>query len=197
MNDRAEAEFVLGTELLIKVCDSGSLLSRARVTMARECFDVAKAYCDQFKFDDEEMPGGSGFSLASSKTKGKAKMETAYTNYKAGCADQLIGDGPPTCFFCFGSHYSTECAATKLPVYSIAQRKAFYALDSMEYNEAIKPCPFCGEQQRLEALTHNPPAEHLRIIDCIGCGACGPTAASDDEAATLWNRRADAVAGGT
>ena len=51
----------------------------------------------------------------------------------------------------------------------------------------IQPCPFCGQKDQA----------HLRVdqqngrawVQCVSCGARGPTAASPDQAEQRWSDR--------
>lgn len=51
--------------------------------------------------------------------------------------------------------------------------------------EALKPCPFCGEQQ--------PPHDDTSWVHCLGCGAESGWRPTGDEAIAAWNARADLV----
>ena len=48
-----------------------------------------------------------------------------------------------------------------------------------------KPCPHCREAERLEQRSDCGD----RYIECLECGARGPVADSEEEAAELWNNR--------
>lgn len=59
--------------------------------------------------------------------------------------------------------------------------------------EELKPCPFCGEKEKLEYQS----AASGGYIWCIGCSAYGPTDERDrdqecdiDAAHEAWNKRA-------
>jgi Lar family restriction alleviation protein len=59
-----------------------------------------------------------------------------------------------------------------------------------EPDDALLPCPFCGE--RLQSFVGNDPdsLEDMAAIRCDGCGAQGPFYTTNDEAIAAWNRRA-------
>ena len=75
MNERAEAEFELGRELFIKEvdCTDPHKSPCAGFTVAQLCTIAAKSFCDQFAFDDEQIPSGSGFSLTTSNVGARDK----------------------------------------------------------------------------------------------------------------------------
>nr|AHF24042.1 predicted protein [uncultured bacterium Contig643] len=50
----------------------------------------------------------------------------------------------------------------------------------------LKSCPFCGRDEAY----YSGMAANYRYIECSGCGASGPAAETDEEAAALWNDRA-------
>jgi len=49
----------------------------------------------------------------------------------------------------------------------------------------LKPCPFCHTVDRIMQESNC----YGRFIECLLCGARGPIARSEEEAAKLWNRR--------
>lgn len=61
-----------------------------------------------------------------------------------------------------------------------------------------RPCPYCGEENDVQAIElavlpagDNPRAYQSDFfVGCAKCGALGPPAASETEAAENWNRRA-------
>jgi Lar family restriction alleviation protein len=55
----------------------------------------------------------------------------------------------------------------------------------------LKACPFCHTVDRIMQESDC----YGRFIECLLCGARGPIARSEDEAAELWNRRTGDVPG--
>ena len=53
----------------------------------------------------------------------------------------------------------------------------------------LKPCPFCCETEHLEQMSDCGD----RYIECLECGARGPVADSEAEAAEFWNRGGGAL----
>lgn len=53
--------------------------------------------------------------------------------------------------------------------------------------EELLPCPFCGDEDEL-TFGHDVRTD-IGAVYCIHCGAEGPSASSQEEAARLWNRR--------
>lgn len=50
----------------------------------------------------------------------------------------------------------------------------------------LKPCPFCGESDKLIVVEHN---SKSKAVSCGACGAEGPLATRKDDAKARWNER--------
>jgi Lar family restriction alleviation protein len=60
--------------------------------------------------------------------------------------------------------------------------------------ETLKPCPFCGSNDRLRLYEPFEPSDELVVVTCDQCNANGPYYGENDsqseaEAVALWNRR--------
>ena len=58
--------------------------------------------------------------------------------------------------------------------------------------EELKPCPFCGEDVAIALDQLNGRFRGYCRVISGGCGAEGPSSATDAEAIEAWNRRAPA-----
>jgi len=58
--------------------------------------------------------------------------------------------------------------------------------------EPLKECPFCGKESGQTTETFVDAYESLFSVECLVCGATGPTGWTHDEATTLWQGRRDA-----
>ena len=56
--------------------------------------------------------------------------------------------------------------------------------------DTMKPCPFCGEQDDLDA-SFALSSDGAMNAGCMTCGSSGPIASSEKEAVTRWNHRKD------
>lgn len=56
----------------------------------------------------------------------------------------------------------------------------------------VKPCPFCKGLSMFALDTEQIGKIGLKQIFCTSCGAAGPTAKTEDQAAEKWNWRPDA-----
>jgi len=59
----------------------------------------------------------------------------------------------------------------------------------------LKPCPFCGEAEKL--IIEQPvvcgPSRYLIMCGNIGCRICGSTGFTEEEAIEKWNTRTGCV----
>lgn len=63
-----------------------------------------------------------------------------------------------------------------------------YAWLELEYEERLKPCPFCGgEAERSHIYTKN---QSYPIVRCKQCDAMTKLCKTGEEAIAVWNRRA-------
>jgi Lar family restriction alleviation protein len=54
-------------------------------------------------------------------------------------------------------------------------------------NDELKPCPFCGCKPWFKPREYG--VEKQTFVNCLHCGAVGPTKVNDDEAIASWNNR--------
>lgn len=55
---------------------------------------------------------------------------------------------------------------------------------------ALRPCPFCGSRRWSAWHLGYLPPETPWVVECGGCFAQGPRAATEEEALTKWGKEA-------
>jgi Lar family restriction alleviation protein len=87
------------------------------------------------------------------------------------------------CAFC-STHICAACKCnTEFVSHPPENSKCAFRWLTLEYEEELKPCPFCGEVAKQRKVND------MHFVYCVNCGAGTSEFATENYAVAAWNRR--------